>query len=61
MPAFLYRAQGTTVAGREVFETGDHVVGLFGDKDSVNHLLSDRVVFHGQLGNIAMIRLECFV
>jgi len=45
----------------EEFHTGDDIVGFLGDEDSANLLLSGRVVFLGQLGQNAMIGLECFV
>jgi len=61
MPASLQRAKGEAVADREVFDTGDDIVGFLGDEDSANLLLPDRVVFLGQLGHIATIGLECFV
>jgi len=49
------------MADRKEFDTGDDIVVLLGDENSVDLLLPDRVVFFVQLGHIAMISLECFV
>ena len=49
------------MADREEFDTGDDIVGFLGNEDLANLLLPDRVVFLSQLGQIAMIGLECFV
>jgi hypothetical protein len=37
------------------------MVGFVGDENSANLVIADRVPVLGQLGNIAMIGLECFI
>jgi len=49
---------GGAIADREEFDTGDNIVGLPGDGDSVNLSLPDSVDSLGKLGHIAIISLE---